>query len=63
MRVALVQVYKTKQITLATFISNADDVLYADRSRWSINGELALLMKNEPLFPVSMKMQYILFFC
>lgn len=53
MRIALVQVYKTKQITLATYRSNMDEVLYPERSRLSKTGEIALIMKNEPLFPVS----------
>ncbi|XP_026813554.1 spermatogenesis-associated protein 6 isoform X1 [Rhopalosiphum maidis] len=51
MRIALVQAYKKKQVTLATYSSYVDEVLYPERSRLSKNGELALLMKNEPLFP------------
>ncbi|XP_022170282.1 spermatogenesis-associated protein 6 isoform X2 [Myzus persicae] len=51
MKIELVQAYKNKQITLATFISYVDAVLYPERSRLSMNGEMALLMKNEPLFP------------
>jgi len=53
MKIKLVQVYKNKQVTLATYSSYVDEVLYPERSRLSKNGEMALLMKNEPLFPVS----------
>lgn len=53
MHISLVQVYKTKQITLATYRSNMDEVLYPKRSRLSKTGEIALIMKNEPIFPVS----------
>ncbi|XP_026813555.1 uncharacterized protein LOC113554075 isoform X2 [Rhopalosiphum maidis] len=53
MRIALVQAYKKKQVTLATYSSYVDEVLYPERSRLSKNGELALLMKNEPLFPTN----------
>jgi len=53
MKIELVQAYKNKQITLATYISFVDAVLYPERNRLSNNGEMALLMKNEPLFPVS----------
>jgi len=52
-KITLVQAYKKKQITLATYSSYVDEVLYPKRSRLSKNGEMALLMKNEPLFPVS----------
>lgn len=52
-KITLVQAYKKKQITLATYSSYVDEVLYPERSRLSKNGEMALLMKNEPLFPVS----------
>uniref|UniRef100_A0A2S2QB01 Spermatogenesis-associated protein 6 N-terminal domain-containing protein n=1 Tax=Sipha flava TaxID=143950 RepID=A0A2S2QB01_9HEMI len=51
MRIALVQFHKKKQITLATYKSSVDKVLYPEPSRLSSNGESALLMKNEPLFP------------
>lgn len=54
MKIALVQAYKNKQVTLAIYSSFVDEVLYPDRSRLSKNGEIALLMKNEPLFPVSL---------
>lgn len=47
------QAYKKKQITLATYSSYVDEVLYPERSQLSKIGEIALLMKNEPLFPVS----------
>lgn len=53
MQITLVQVYKNKQITLATYNSNVNEVLYPGRSRLSKYGETSLLMKNEPLFPVS----------
>lgn len=52
MRISLIQVYKKKQVTLATYNSNVDNVLYPERSRLSKSGEMELLMKNEPLFPV-----------
>lgn len=52
-KITLVQAYKKKQITLATYSSYVDEVLYPERSQLSKNGEMALLMKNEPLFPVS----------
>ncbi|CAI6343750.1 unnamed protein product [Macrosiphum euphorbiae] len=51
MKIELVQAYKNKQVTLATYSSYVDEVLYPERSRLSKNGEMALLMKNEPLFP------------
>ncbi|XP_025196593.1 spermatogenesis-associated protein 6 isoform X2 [Melanaphis sacchari] len=50
-KIALVQAYKKKQVTLATYSSYVDEVLYPERSRLNKNGEMALLMKNEPLFP------------
>jgi len=53
MHIALVQVYKNKQVTLATYNSNVNEVLFPERSRLSRNGMLSILMKNEPLFPVS----------
>lgn len=53
MRIALVQVYKKKQVILAKYNSNVDEVLYSERSRLSRSGEMQVLMKNEPLFPVS----------
>ncbi|KAL4131887.1 hypothetical protein QTP88_009125 [Uroleucon formosanum] len=51
MKIELVQAYKNKQVTLASYSSYVDEVLYPERSRLSKNGETALLMKNEPLFP------------
>lgn len=52
--IALVQIYKKKQVTLATYDSSVDEFLYPESSRLNrINGETTLLMKNEPLFPVS----------
>ncbi|XP_027845155.2 uncharacterized protein LOC114125621 [Aphis gossypii] len=50
-KITLVQAYKKKQITLATYSSYVDEVLYPERSQLSKIGEIALLMKNEPLFP------------
>lgn len=55
MFIALVQVYKKKQITLATYKNKVNEVLYPERRLLSRNGEMALFMKNEPLFPVSIK--------
>jgi len=60
MKIVLVQAYKNKQITLATYSSYVDEVLYPERSRLSNNGEMALLMKNEPLFPVSISILNVL---
>ncbi|XP_050432759.1 uncharacterized protein LOC126840840 [Adelges cooleyi] len=52
MRIALVQVCKEKCITLATFNSSVDCVLYpTPNSRLGSDGETEILMKNEPIFP------------
>lgn len=57
--ITLVQVYKNKQVTLATYKNKVDEVLYPERRLLSRKGEIALFMKNEPLFPVSIKCNLI----
>ncbi|VVC43645.1 Spermatogenesis-associated protein 6, N-terminal [Cinara cedri] len=50
-QITLTQVYKNKQVTLAIYNSNVDEMLYPERNHSNKNGKTALFMKNEPLFP------------